>query len=74
MKREENCPYCAKPMARGVIHGDRYRLKWIPEEKDKGLVFQLFSKGIKLGYSLDSYYCKSCDKIIVDNKSRKYTF
>lgn len=42
------CPYCSEEMKLGVIYGDRHSLKWISSEKDKGPLFQWFSKGIKL--------------------------
>ncbi|WP_179632189.1 PF20097 family protein [Clostridium peptidivorans] len=44
------CPYCGAEMKRGFISQDRYSLKWIPEEKYKGGLFQWFSKGIKLTF------------------------
>lgn len=62
------CPYCGDKMELGCIHADRYVLKWIPDEKDKGRLLQWFSKGIKLGYSIESYYCKKCRKIIIDER------
>ncbi len=65
------CPYCGEEMKRGYIHGDRYSLKWVPEENDKGQLLQWFSKGIKLtnGFlnnSVESFYCENCKKIIID--------
>jgi hypothetical protein len=63
------CPFCGAKMKSGVIHGDRYRLKWIPKENDKGIILQWFSKGIKFGYSLESSYCEECKKIIIDVES-----
>lgn len=44
----EKCPYCGKDMQNGIIYGDRYNLKWIPEFKDKGVIFSPFIKGKKL--------------------------
>lgn len=38
MEKVSLCPYCGVKMKLGVIHGDRYRLKWIPKEKDKGIM------------------------------------
>lgn len=68
------CPYCGEKMKRGFIHGDRYSLKWIPEEKDKGALLQWFSKGIKLedsyGDSVESFCCESCKKIVIDVKNK----
>ena len=65
------CPYCNEDMKLGVIHGDRYALKWIPKEKDKGVFLQAFVKGIKLAdssdfNSIESYLCDKCGKIIID--------
>ena len=64
------CPYCGAEMDLGHIHGDRYNLKFIPDETDKGPILQWFSKGIKLGYSVESYYCKECRKIIIDEEKQ----
>lgn len=65
------CPYCNEDMKLGVIHGDRYTLKWIPNEKDKGVFLQTFVKGIKLTdssdfNSIESYLCDKCKKVIID--------
>lgn len=74
MKDTFICPYCNKEMEPGYIHGDRYTLKWIPKEKDKGALLQWFSKGIKLtkpltNSSIESFYCDKCNKIIIDTKN-----
>lgn len=43
------CPFCKEEMKTGTISQDRYALKWVPEESDKGLLnFTPFIKGIKL--------------------------
>ena len=66
------CPYCKKDMNKGFISQDRFALKWIPEEKYKGAIFQWFAKGIKLtdSYSnvdsVESYFCENCKKIVID--------
>lgn len=75
MKDISICPYCEKEMHLGSIYQDRYALKWIPEEKDKGLLLQWFSKGIKLtdlttNGSIESFYCNECEKIIIDTKNK----
>ncbi len=69
------CPYCNKEMKLGFIYGDRYSLKWVSEEDDKGPVFQWFSKGIKLSdvsknNSIESFCCENCGKIIIDVEDR----
>ena len=38
------CPYCNEDMKLGVIHGDRYALKWIPAEKIKEYFYRLLLK------------------------------
>lgn len=64
------CPYCNSDMKKGMIHSDRYALKWIPEERDKGALFAFFQDGIKLTNISQSYiiafYCEKCKKIIFD--------
>ena len=66
------CPFCGEEMVRGYIYGDRYALKWLPEEKD--LVLGLWAVGgIKLGEDspagrprVKSNNCNTCSKIIID--------
>lgn len=70
----QECPYCKGIMQKGVIHSDRYALKWIPEEKDKGGILYPFVKGIKLtdleqGY-IEVYYCDTCKKMIFEANDR----
>lgn len=66
------CPYCSKEMAKGLVHGDRYALKWIAGEDDHGPLFQgLFTKGIKLTRpftdpALEVFYCPDCAKMVID--------
>lgn len=69
------CPYCGKDMKKGIIPGDRYSLKWIPEEKNQGNLLQWFSKGIKLSdalmdHGVQGFYCDDCKKIIIDVKNK----
>ncbi len=65
------CPYCEVEMEKGIIHGDRYAIKWIEETRDKGAIVNFFQKGVKLtnpwtSNSIEAYYCKACKKIIID--------
>ncbi len=76
MESKSLCPYCGKEMHLGYIPQDRYGIKWIPEEKYEGPIFQWFAKGIKLtglGLSseIESFYCEDCQKIIIDTKDKK---
>ena len=58
------CPYCDKEMIIGSISQDRYALKWVPADKDKGILnFTPLVKGIKLTSMMDDlrvkvYYCE----------------
>lgn len=55
------CPYCHDVMQKGIIHGDRYSLKWLSDERDKGSILSRFMKGIKLagwGQGIITYYCE----------------
>lgn len=69
-----DCPYCKEDMHEGVIHGDRYSTKWVPKEKDRGGIFQWFSRGIILANMAEDvepvYYCEKCEKIIIDTKGK----
>lgn len=75
MKDVSICPYCGKEMHLGFIHQDRYAIKWIPEENDKWALLSWLSKGIKLtdlttNSSVEAFYCKDCEKIIIDTKGK----
>jgi len=66
------CPYCSTEMTKGTIYGDRYALKWLPE--DKKLFLGLWAKGgTKVGVGgvferpqVESYMCRSCSKMIIN--------
>ncbi|MBU9725828.1 PF20097 family protein [Diplocloster modestus] len=66
------CPYCDREMVVGSISQDRYALKWIPADKDKGLLnFTPLVKGIKLTSMMDEvtvkvFYCEQCRKFLID--------
>lgn len=72
-----NCPYCKDEMHNGVIHGDRYAIKWVPKGKDIGSILQWFSRGIILAAYAedveDVFYCEKCEKIIIDTKGKRDT-
>lgn len=72
-----HCPYCNEEMDNGAIHGDRYAIKWVAKNKDRGRLLQWFSKGIILagmGESVeDVFYCEKCEKIIIDAKGKRDT-
>jgi len=43
------CPFCKEEMRVGSISQDRYALKWVPDDRDRGLLnFTPLVKGIKL--------------------------
>jgi hypothetical protein len=66
------CPYCNREMTKGYVYGDRYKLKWLPE--DKKLFLGIWANGgVELGQGgnigrarVKSYMCRSCNKIIID--------
>ena len=66
------CPFCNAEMLVGNISQDRYALKWVPSDKDRGLLnFTPFVKGIKLtsmsdGITVKVFYCNKCRKFVVD--------
>lgn len=66
------CPFCKKEMLVGSISQDQYALKWVPADKDRGLLnFTPLVKGIKLTSITDStkvkvFYCEKCRKFIID--------
>lgn len=66
------CPYCDREMIVGSILQDRYALKWVPSNKDRGILnFTPLVKGIKLTSMMDDwrvkvFYCEKCHKFIID--------
>ena len=66
------CPFCGGEMAVGSIAQNRYVLKWVPSEKDMGLLnFTGLVKGIKLTSmwtdpAVKAFYCGKCRKFIID--------
>ena len=66
------CPFCNAEMLMGNISQDRYALKWVPSDKDRGLLnFTPFVKGIKLtsmsdGITVKVFYCNKCRKFVID--------
>ena len=66
------CPFCGKEMITGSISQDRYALKWVPSDKDMGILnFTPFVKGIKLTSMMDDvavkvFYCEPCRKFVID--------
>ena len=70
------CPYCHNVMQKGIIYGDRYSLKWLPEEKDEGPVLSHFMKGIKLaawGQGIVTYYCEKDGVFLIEEMGREDT-
>ena len=66
------CPFCNAEMLVGNISQDLYALKWVPSDKDRGLLnFTPFVKGIKLtsmsdGITVKVFYCNKCRKFVID--------
>ena len=67
-----NCPYCGKEMMVGSISQDRYAFKWVPCDKDMGILnFTPLVKGVKLTSMMDNvrvkvFYCEECRKFLID--------
>jgi hypothetical protein len=66
------CPYCQEEMLSGRIIGNRYHLKWLPDEEKLFLGF-LAVDSMRLGESgffgrpkLRSHICGRCKKLIAD--------
>lgn len=65
------CPFCKMEMEKGVISGDRYSLKWIEEDRNKGAIINAFKRGIKITNpwgtnQVETYLCRDCKKMIID--------
>ena len=66
------CPYCSQQMHEGKILGDRYQLKWMPNDK-KMFMGIWATSSIKLGKtgllsrpSVDASFCGNCKKMVID--------
>ena len=66
------CPFCKEEMRVGSISQDRSALKWVPDDRDRGLLnFTPLVKGIKLtsidaGMTVKVFHCEACRKFIID--------
>ena len=66
------CPFCKEEMRVGSISQDRYALKWVPDDQDRGLLnFTPLVKGIKLtsmsdGITVQVLYCNKCRIFVID--------
>ena len=71
------CPYCEKEMQKGFILGERYGVRWYPEDSDlwadeKRSVI-LATPGGAYGARTESGYCAECRKVVTlvpENQSR----
>ncbi|MGF3066406.1 PF20097 family protein [Facklamia sp. P12945] len=73
-----NCPQCGNEMLKGSLLGDRYAIKWQPD--DKKLVGGIFASG---GFALKSngsflsrpkaeaFVCENCELLTVDLKTQR---
>ncbi len=64
---------CGKEMKKGVLAGSVHSLAWKEEEKGPGAIDMIAGIGrlsaakFKLTHlTMDSYFCKSCKKLIID--------
>lgn len=67
------CPYCNKEMISGKIYGERYQIKWMPD--DKKLFLGIWANNyipVGKGFNLlhrtraEAYVCIDCKKLIHD--------
>ncbi len=71
-RADDECPFCGATMERGAILGDRYKLKWLPDDESLALgiwAVTAESIGHKTLLSrprIDGMKCTSCRKIVVD--------
>ena len=63
-----NCPYCGKEMEAGTIPAVRDLIKWESDTLRLGEPERviLSSAGILNSVTAKAYYCKDCQKVIVD--------
>ena len=71
------CPYCKKEMQKGFILGERFGVRWYPEDSDlwadeeRSII--LATPGGAYGARTESWYCPECRKVITlvpENQSR----
>lgn len=68
------CPFCNDKMIKGKILGDRYKLKWMPD--DEKLILGIWANNsITLGNQtggllgrprVEAFVCRNCRKLIAD--------
>ena len=67
------CPFCNCEMTKGKIIGDRYALKWSPDDKKlfmgiwatDSIILENNIVGIGRRY-LEAYACDKCEKLIAN--------
>lgn len=73
------CPFCGKDMEKGVLSGDgRSSVTWKAGDKKANLIDKL-GGSYKLGaakytltaFTIESYYCSACKKMIFDTDIEK---
>ncbi len=75
------CPFCDKKMIKGTITGDgRTKVRFVAEnEKIDALDRAFTEKGVISAtkytltkFSISSYFCDNCQKMIIDTDIQKY--
>ena len=72
MANSTNCPFCGNPTEEGTLYGDRYKLKWL--NQDKELTLGVFAVGgIPIGQKktfsrpqATGSRCATCKKLFID--------
>ena len=73
------CPFCDREMKKGIISGDgRGRVYWKSGDKKAGLADKLVGTGqltaVKYSlavFTIESYYCEACKKMIFETDISK---
>ena len=73
------CPFCNEEMKKGLITGDgRQKVRWVSDDESIGVLEKAFTekgtidaKYTMTTFSIDSYFCKHCKKMIFDTDVKK---
>ena len=73
------CPFCGKEMQKGILSGDgRSGVNWKQGERKAGLLDRIVgegkvtaAKGSLVAFTIESYFCPGCRKMIFDTDITK---
>ena len=73
------CPFCEKELKKGILYGDgRSKVRWNEGDKKLPILEGLAGKGCLSSakytlatFTIESYYCDTCKKMIIETEIEK---